>query len=74
MMKDVKGSCMPNFTQPVFLQKECISLAFPGRFLGVSVGGFGILARSWLESASPELVSTPQNAVERSPHQQCGNT
>ena len=33
------------------------------RFLGVSVGGFGILARSWLESASPELVSTPQNAV-----------
>ena len=35
MMKDVKGSCMgcmPNFTQPVCLQKECISLAFPGRF------------------------------------------
>ena len=57
MMKDVKGSCT-NFTQPVCLQKECISLAF-----GVSVGGFGILARSWLESASPELVSTPQNAV-----------
>ena len=57
MMKDVKGSCT-NFTQPVCLQKECISLAF-----GVSVGGFGILARSWLESASPELVSTPQQSA-----------